>query len=180
MRTVRLLGIPTDGDAVMLDDTLVTVCPWWDGPIARQRLHRQLERDAAKPKRSWIWVYHAPPEGSPTAWTGKRSYGDAALTAWIAAYRPDIVLTGHIHEAPFESAGSWVDRIGDTWIFNCGRQIGPVPSHIVIDTDVGEAAWFSIEGAELVRLAAPFERRTLTAAPSWLNLNTQAPGPSPP
>jgi Icc-related predicted phosphoesterase len=180
MENVRLLGIPADGDAVMMGDTLVTVCPWWDGPIARQKLHEQLERDAAKPKRSWIWVYHAPPEGSPTAWNGRRSYGDAALAEWIGVYKPDIVLAGHIHEAPFESAGSWVDRIGDTWIFNCGRQIGPVPTHIVIDTDAAQAAWFSIEGAELVRLGAPLERTALTAAPAWLNLSSrQAPGPSP-
>jgi Icc-related predicted phosphoesterase len=179
MKNVRLLGIPTDGDALMLGDTLITVCPWWDGPVARQKLQDQLERDAARPKRSWIWVYHAPPEGSPTAWTGKRFFGDAALNKWIGAYRPDIVLTGHIHEAPFASAGSWVDRIGDTWIFNSGRQIGPAPAHIAIDTEAGEAAWFSFEGSEFVRLAAPLERVALTAAPAWLNLSSRAPGPSP-
>src|SRR5271154_5851226 len=30
MNRVRQLGIPTDGDSVMLDSTLVTICPWWD------------------------------------------------------------------------------------------------------------------------------------------------------
>ena len=48
-------------------------------------------------------------------------------------YRPDIVLTGHIHQSPFRNGGSWVDRIGDTWVFNAGRQIGPSPTHVIVD-----------------------------------------------
>lgn len=179
MRQVRLLGISADGDSVAFGDTLVSVCPWWDGPVAKQKLHEQLERDAAKEKKTWIWVYHAPPEGSPTAWTGKRSYGDVALTEWIGAYKPDIVLAGHIHEAPFVRAGSWADRIGETWIFNSGRQIGPVPTHIAIDTEAREAAWFSMEGAELMRLDAPLERVQLNAMPVWMEISNPARDPSP-
>ena len=179
MRQVRLLGIAADDDSVMIGETLISVCPWWDGPIAKQKLHAQLERDAGKPKQSWIWVYHAPPEGSPTAWTGKRSYGDASLSEWIGAYKPNIVLAGHIHEAPFVHAGSWADRIGDTWIFNSGRQIGPVPTHIAIDTDANEAAWFSMEGAELVRLDAPLDRVQLGAMPAWMEINSPVLGQSP-
>lgn len=171
MRKARLLGIPTDGDSVVLDDTLVTVCPWWDGPAAKQQVHDLLTRDAMKPKRRWVWVYHAPPEGSPTSWNGKRSFGDLALTEWISACAPDIVLTGHIHEAPFKNGGSWADRIGRTWVFNCGRQIGPVPTHIAIDTGAREAAWFSLAGDEMVRLDAPLERLPLEAPPAWLSRN---------
>ncbi|GAM98596.1 metallophosphoesterase [alpha proteobacterium U9-1i] len=169
MNKVRLLGIPADGDSVEMGDTLVSVCPWWDGPASKEQVHALLARDAAKPKRNWIWVYHAPPEGSPTAWNGKRSFGDAALTEWIGEFRPDIVLTGHIHEAPFKPGGSWADRIGDTWVFNSGRQIGPVPTHIAIDTAAREAAWFSLAGDEMVRLDAPLERTSLSAPPNWLS-----------
>lgn len=28
-------GVASDGDSVMLGDTLFTICPWWDGPIVR-------------------------------------------------------------------------------------------------------------------------------------------------
>ena len=74
---------------------------------------------------------------SPTCWDGSNFFGDAELVGWIEQYKPDIVLSGHIHQSPFQKGGSWVDRIGNTWVFNAGRQIGPCPTHIVFDTDVG-------------------------------------------
>lgn len=72
MSRVRALGIPTDNDSVVRHNTLVTVCPWWDGPLAKDKVARLLRADAAKPKQHWHWVYHAPPEASPTSWNGKR------------------------------------------------------------------------------------------------------------
>ncbi|MBL8548897.1 MAG: metallophosphoesterase [Hyphomonadaceae bacterium] len=173
MSKVRQLGIPTDGDSVAFGDTLVTVCPWWDGPTARDSVHELLARDAAKPRKQWIWVYHAPPEG-PLSWDGKKHHGDAALNAWIETHRPDIVLTGHIHQAPFKQGGSWCDRMGDTWIFNSGRQIGPTPTHVAIDTRAREAAWFSLAGAELVKLDDALVARTeLTGPPAWLGASAE-------
>ncbi len=158
MARVRRLGIPSDGDTLTLDGTLLTVCPWWDGPAARAAIAGQLARDAVQPRARWLWVYHAPPEASPTSWAGARHYGDAVLRDWILQYRPDFVLCGHIHQAPFRKGGSWVDRIGDTWVFNAGRQIGPVPAHIVIDTEAGTACWYSLAGPEQLRLDDPEAR----------------------
>lgn len=182
MNRVRQIGIATDGDTVSVaDDTLVTVCCWWDGPHAKSAVQAQIERDAAKPKKAWIWVYHAPPDGSPTCWNGKKFYGDSELIAWIEQYRPDIVLTGHIHQAPFTKDGSWADRIGSTWVFNCGKQPGPTPPHIIVDTAAREAAWFSIAGAETARLDLPLHRPlpALTETPAWLMPKRQDPGPNP-
>src|SRR5580658_9359905 len=76
MDRVRQMGIPTDGDSVMLGDTLATICPWWDGPNMKREVQAQIERDAGKPHKSWIWVYHAPPTGSPTCWDGRQFCGD--------------------------------------------------------------------------------------------------------
>jgi len=170
MDRVRRLGIPTDGDSLMVGDTLFTVCAWWDGPSTRAAVDAQMAGDAGKPKKSWIWVYHSPPEGSPTSWGGNRSYGDADLTGWIETYRPDIVLTGHIHQAPFEAGGSWADRIGQTWVFNAGRQIGPTPTHVAIDLGAREAYWSSLVAHEVVDLDAPLVRPLVrvTEAPAWL------------
>jgi hypothetical protein len=168
MNQVRALGTATDGDSQQIGDTLITICPWWDGPHAKERVARLLEVDAAKSKRAWHWVYHAPPEGSPTSWNGKRHYGDADLSHWIERYGPDIVYTGHIHEAPFKSGGAWADRIGDTWVFNSGRQIGPTPTHIILDTQANAAAWFSLAGAEIVDLNGPLERVEMSETPAWL------------
>jgi Icc-related predicted phosphoesterase len=142
-------GVAVDGSSVELDGCFVTVCPWWDGPRAQARVDAQLRRDAALVgDRTWVWVYHAPPAGSPTSWTGRRHYGDAELTAWIEQHHPFLVVCGHVHQAPFADGGGWVDRLGATWVVNAGRQRGPVPAHVIVDTDRREASWASLEGIE--------------------------------
>ena len=146
MRGPRLA---VDGDTVREGETLFTICPWWDGPQARLDVERLLEAAAAQrlPGDRWVWIHHAPPE-SAVSWNGKRHYGDAALPPLIARYRPDAVLCGHIHEAPFKAGGSWVDRIGGTWVFNAGHQIGDVPPRIEIDFETQVARWVSLAGVE--------------------------------
>jgi Icc-related predicted phosphoesterase len=151
---VRRSGIPTDGATLLLGDTGITICAWWDGPHGRAALDAQLAAVAARRPARWLWAYHWPPLGSPTCWTGKRHYGDTDLAALIATYRPDLVLTGHVHEPPFKATGAWADRIGDTWVFNPGRQTGPVPTRIEIDLASGVARWFSLMGEEHCRLDA--------------------------
>ena len=153
LEEARAAGVPTDGDSLQLADTLVTICPWWDGPIGRDKLQARLHDTALQRPNRWIWVYHWPPLGSPTCWTGRRDYGDTELGGWIDSHQPDFVLTGHVHEPPFKPAGSWADRIGNTWILNPGRQIGPVPCHIEIDTEAGIAVWRSLMGEESLNLA---------------------------
>ena len=64
-----------------------------------------------------------------------------------------MVLSGHIHNAPFYKAGSWVDRIGTTWVFNVGRQPGPCPTFISLDLDAMTAVWNSFEDQSFQRLA---------------------------
>lgn len=149
----RAAGVTSDGDALSLDDTLLTICPWWDGPAGRDSLAAQLAADAKRRPARWIWVYHWPPLGSPTCWTGRRHYGDTELGAWIAEFRPELVLCGHVHQPPFKADGAWADKIGNTWVFNPGQQIGPVPAHIEIDCSAGTAAWLSMLGVEELRLA---------------------------
>ena len=149
----RAAGVPSDGDSLQIGNTRVTICPWWDGPLGRDAVQAQLAADAESRPARWIWVYHWPPLGSPTCWTGRRHYGDTELGAWIGRFRPDLVLTGHVHEPPFKPQGAWADRIDGSWVFNAGRQIGPVPAHIEIDLDAGTAAWNSMMGREELRLA---------------------------
>jgi hypothetical protein len=143
-----------DGGRLSTERELVTVCAWWDGPLTREVVDRQLAEDAAfVGDRQWIWVYDAPPSGSPTSWTGQRHYGDDDLVAWISQHSPDIVLTGHVHPSPFMADGAWVDRVGATLVFNAGRQPGPVPIHITLDTETGIAQWSSYEGVDERALA---------------------------
>ena len=144
---VRSAALAVDGDSVVVDDVLFTLCPWWDGPHARARLERELDEQARQRSGRWIWVYHAPPEGA-LSWNGKRHFGDPLLAELVARHAPTAVLCGHIHEAPFRSGGSWIDRVGDTWLFNAGGQIGEVPARVEIDFARDTARWISLAGVD--------------------------------
>jgi len=156
LRRARREGARIDGECFESGEAHVTVCPWWDGPQSREAVGELLAREAPRAAgRRWIWIYHAPPQGSPVSWTGRTHFGDAAVAEWIARFQPSLVLGGHVHQAPFARDGSWIDRVGETWVFNPGRQIGPVPTHIVIDTVTGTAEWYSLAGNERVDLTVP-------------------------
>ncbi|SFK62045.1 metallophosphoesterase family protein [Methylocapsa palsarum] len=179
MEDVRALEIAGDGDSPIIEDALFTICPWWDGPMVRERLIAQIAADAMRRQGlRWVWIHHAPPRNSPTSWSGARTLGDADLEQWISQYQPDIVVCGHIHQSPFVKGGSWVDRIGVTWIFNAGHQFGAPPAYIALETRVGEAVWISAMGMQTVRLDAPLLRPISPAAafPEWLEAGA-APSP---
>jgi len=156
LEEARRSGVVVDGMRLVTDEMVLTVCPWWDGPRTCDVVDRQLVADAVLVgARQWFWVYHAPPDDSPTSWTGRRHYGDEELRAWIERFRPDVVVCGHVHESPFATEGSWIDCIGSTLVLNSGREIGAVPPHIEIDTDTGTVRWSS---------SAAVEERTLAGA----------------
>jgi len=173
MNLVKRLAIPADGDTAFVDGVMISACPWWDGPLTQKAIGRQFADAVQYRDGPWIWVYHAPPNASPVSWSNvnSRYFGDAPLNGWIADYSFDLVICGHVHDSPFTPKGSWVDRIGATWVFNAGRQIGEVPTSIAIDTEARQAAWISNEGAEIVSLDAPLVRplTPLTAMPDWMD-----------
>lgn len=152
LRAARAEGLSVDGDSVALGGVLVTICPWWDGPVSRGEIETLLDQEAARPREKWVWIHHSPPDRSPVSWTGKKFGGDDSLVEWIGRFRPDIVLSGHIHNAPFYAEGSWVEQIGKTWVFNPGRQPGPCPTFITLDLPTMTAQWYSAEGESIRRL----------------------------
>lgn len=125
-----------------------TMCPWWDGPVTRSVVAAFLESEAAKEHDSWFLIYHAPPSGAKTSWSGKRTIGDELLETFITDHQPEIVLSGHIHNAPFRDGGAWADRIGQTWVFNPGRQPGELPCILVFDLAERSVVWESLAGRE--------------------------------
>jgi Icc-related predicted phosphoesterase len=155
LREARNGQLYVDGDSVDFNGTLVTICPWWDGPVSRAELAQLLEQEAGRTKDRWIWIHHAPPDRSPVSWSGKKFSGDEFLVGWIERYQPDLVLCGHIHNAPYYPDGSWIDRLGRTWVFNPGRQIGPNPAYLVFDLDKMSVQWVSLEGEYIRELAVP-------------------------
>ena len=136
--------VHVDGAAVDLGSTRFTLCPWWDGPITKAEVDAQLAADAADRPERWVWLYHSPPGGTGLCKTATREFPDDDLTGWIERWGPDLVLTGHIHNAPWVAGGTWVDKVGDTWVFNAGRIAGPMPAHIVIDTSTATAEWVAL------------------------------------
>lgn len=155
LQDLRNTGLAVDGDNILLDTTLFSILPWWDGDVTKIEVDQQFARASQLPFQQWIWIYHAPPDNSSTSWTGKRFIGDGALNSWIAAYRPALVVCGHIHESPFKKGGSWIDRLDTTWVVNCGNDIGDVPAHIVLDLSAMQAHWRSMEGTETQALGLP-------------------------
>ena len=167
---VRELGIACDGDSLTIGDTFFTVCPWWDGPLVKQRIEDQLREAATGRLKRWIWVHHAPPANSPTSWGGKRFFGDEELVQWIRSYQPSMVISGHVHQSPFIADGSWFDQLGSTWVFNAGLQPGRPPVHIVLDIDSGTAFWLPLGYEQYIDLNAPLQRpaAAITNPPEWL------------
>jgi Icc-related predicted phosphoesterase len=152
LREASAEGIHVDGATFDRDGVRFTICPWWDGPATREEVDEQLAQAAQDRPQKWVWLYHAPPAGTPLCRDGRREFPDHDLAAWIEQYQPDIVLCGHIHQAPWVSGGSWHARLGRTWVFNPGKQVGPVPPHITLDTEAMSAEWFGVFMSETVDL----------------------------
>ncbi|WOH80822.1 metallophosphoesterase family protein [Bradyrhizobium sp. BEA-2-5] len=177
---IREFGIACDGDSLVIGDTMFTVCPWWDGPLVKARIDEQLRTAAAMPHRRWIWAHHAPPADSPTSWGGKRFFGDVELVQWIMQYQPSMVISGHVHQSPFITGGSWFDRLGQTWVFNTGLQPGRPPTCIVLDLDADKAFWLAAGEAQWIDLNAPLKRPAapIEAPPDWLTFLDRISDPS--
>jgi len=144
--------VHTDGTSVDLDGIRFTICPWWDGPTTREEVAAQLAAAAEDRPETWIWLYHAPPAGTPLCHDGRREFPDHELAAWIEQYQPDVVLCGHIHQAPWASGGSWRAQLGRTWVFNPGKQVGPIPPHVTLDTEARTAEWYGVFESETISL----------------------------
>ncbi len=144
-------GVVVDGDSTRIGDWLLTACRWWEGPVTLSHLEAALDEAAQDRPKNWLWAFHGPPAG-PLAWTGSTSFPDPELPRLLDLHRPDVVLCGHIHQAPFTADGSWHDRYGPTWLFNAGHQLGAIPSHVTLDLAAGSASWWSYEGSQTLAL----------------------------
>ena len=154
LRELADAQLVVDGDSIDVDGVRFTVCPWWDGPETKRLVDEQLATAAIDRPDRWIWVYHSPPSDSPLANAGSKSYPDPDLAAWIDRWHPDLVVCGHIHQAPWVAGGGWVDRRDGTWLVNAGHMAGPMPAHVMIDLDVSlgraRAEWVALPDRETV------------------------------
>lgn len=153
LQDVREERVHVDGESVDVATGLLTICPWWDGPVTREGVEQLLLSAATRASDAWIWVYHGPPDQAAVSWTGRRYEGDSYLNELIERFGPSMVISGHIHNSPFRGGGSWIDRVGETWVLNPGRQLGEVPAFIGLDLAAGSAEWVSAAGRESIDLS---------------------------
>lgn len=162
LQEAAAFGVIVDGASSDVAGWRLTACAWWEGPDTLAELERRIAAASVERPEHWLWAYHGPPEGL-LSWTGSRHFGDPELPRLIDTYAPDVVLCGHIHQAPFTTEGDWVQQQGDTWLFNGGYQRGPEPTFIEIDLDGLTASWHSGGGDETVDLRVPRTGTTVGA-----------------
>ncbi len=147
-------GVYVDGDSLDVGGWRMTACAWWEGPNTLAALEQRLAEAAVDRPARWLWAFHGPPEG-PLSWTGKQHFGDPELPRLLDLHRPDIVLCGHIHQAPFTADGAWAEYRDGTWLFNGGLQRGHRPTFVELELDDDEAFWWSEFGSGQVEFDDP-------------------------
>ncbi|MEM9016446.1 MAG: metallophosphoesterase [Verrucomicrobiota bacterium] len=150
LEEVSIPGVVSDCGVYESDKLRILALPWWSGDEEKARVENWLALQAGTgEKKLTIWVHHVPPSGARVSWTGKRDAGSETLAAWINRFEPDLVFSGHVHNAPYYAPeGSWHDQVGGTLVINGGRQIGDQPVTVELEVDRGELRWCSLEGSE--------------------------------
>lgn len=158
------------GEGENKSGVVVTCCPHWNmeerGVTHHLWLKDQAEKVWKEGRRladlhaglSWVVLHHEPPERTKLmagACHLGEDFGAGAFWCleWTRRYRPDYLLCGHIHQAPFVEGGAWADRVrgSPTWAFNPGRDHASGSRLIEIDTGSRLARWLSWDGEEVDR-----------------------------
>ena len=122
-----------------LEGLVIQTLPYADHEtqFTELKISRQI---AEAEDRIWICVEHYPPIRSRISGVGD----NYMLEVRSLLARPDILVCGHIHEAPFKINGSWHDIIGQTLCLNPGCLWGAEePCHIILDFAQHTATWIT-------------------------------------
>jgi Icc-related predicted phosphoesterase len=129
--------IITDGVTRLVENLVVTTVPYHSS-----RADKSIWLDRGRSIRKqrggqWLILHHVPPNIGP-----KVSGEEREAAEIFAEYQPDYFLGGHIHQLPYLGVNSAVQRIGQSTLLVPGQLLNaPVPNHIVLDTETGEAGW---------------------------------------
>ena len=146
---IAIPGLVVDHGCYEDESLRILSFPWWEEEAERARVDDWLaSQHRPNDDRPVIWIHHAPPRGAKTSWDGRRDLGDTTILKWIETYGPTLVLSGHVHNAPYYPEGSWIDRIGKTVVTNGGQQIGDAPATIVVEWEHGALTWCGMEGCQ--------------------------------
>ncbi len=98
-------------------------------------LHHLLHKGYTLAKQNacpWIWLHHEPPGMTPLVNYDCRDWSNH-LNSMIEIYRPTLVASGHCHDAPLSSDGSYHCQLYKTHCFNAGHRKGKnIPCHVIV------------------------------------------------
>jgi predicted phosphodiesterase len=129
--------IITDGVTQVFDDLVITTVPYH---CSGEQKSIWLDRGAAiRTQRGnrWLVLHHVPPAIGEDA-----SGEEREAAALLITYQPDFFVSGHTHSFPYLAGNSWAHKVGGVNVLVPGQLLrAPVPNHIVLDTDSGQASW---------------------------------------
>ena len=141
-------GLVTDGRTSLLQTpggaVVVTTIPFnhrMRGNKMADELWQEGQRLRVSSLAPWIVLHHEPPADT----TVGGIMGDSEVFYKIREYRPDFVVSGHLHDQPYR--GAFADEINGTWCFNPGHPVisralkSKIPNHIVLDLSARTATW---------------------------------------
>lgn len=129
---------------IFKDKLLLSSCGYAGGDETQEKRTQSLLKVGYQIKCRqnfpWIILHHEPPKGVPLSKVNSvTDMGDPMLASWIREYKPDIVLSGHIHHSPFIH-NKCVSKLYNSYCFNAGH-----------DPEWPEPTWASIRLTAKVR-----------------------------
>ncbi len=112
----------------------------------------RLEQQAGNPLKT-IFVIHTPAHGTHLdQGNNGQHFGSSAVRHWLTQSAKYLVLSGHIHEAPFVNGGIWKENVNGTLCMQPGARHGEGLCAIRFNLiDPSQAEWISptssLEGA---------------------------------
>ena len=99
-----------------------------------------LEQSAGDPLRT-IFVVHSPPKQTQLDQSfGHQHYGSEGVRKWLNFSRKHLVLSGHIHEAPFINGGVWQEEVAGTRCMQPGAWHDEALCAIIFELDEPQRA----------------------------------------
>lgn len=131
------------------DERVIITCfPWHDSELVpTSALKAERDQKCREPNATRVWLHHDPAWGSACGWNGYGFQGNRSLQILLNEYKPDFLLSGHIHSAPY-TGGRAIERLNETLCLNPGSSATrndeyytAIPKYCRIDTITMQADW---------------------------------------